>query len=594
MKSKTTGIWFVLAASLFAFIWLYQKYLQPAPAVIENLLPGLHAADLTRIQVNPAGQREICVVRAKGGWQMQKPLAYPALSAAVEALATTLEKLTPATRLTAAELGAKQNAETEFGFDNPQFTLLLENGGQRRQLLVGSRTAPGDQVFLRVVGTDGAFVTDAAWLALVPHHGTNWRDTALVEASGACDWIVVTNGPKVMEFRRDATNQLWRMTRPLQARADATRIAAALQQLRNGRVAQFVTDDPRADLSGYALQPAELAVWLGRGTNLFSGVSAGKTSPDKPAQIFARREGWNAVVATAKDTFAPWRAAVNDWRDPRLLTLTAPVAEIEVRGEQPYTLQQSSSNTWAVAGETFAADIESIQNFLKLLAGLRVSEYVKDVVTPADLQGFGLTTPARQITLRSQTGGTNGVLARLLFGNMDTNRVFVKRGDEDFVYALKIEDLARLPEHGWEFRDRRLWHFSETNITQVTLRQNGKTRVLVRTGTDKWSLGPNSQGIINPPAIEETFHRLGELTAAGWVGRHIAAPEKYGLNPDNLAVTIELASGEKLGLEFGAELGQGQTALAATTLDGERWVFVFPPPLYQFVTAYLTIPPNTP
>lgn len=593
MKSKTTGIWFVLAASLFAFIWLYDKYLQPAPVVVENLLPGLRATDLTRIQVNPAGQAEIVATRAKGGWLLQKPIVYPAQSAAVETLVGTLEKLVPATRLTAAELSGK-NAETEYGFDNPQFTLLLENGSQRRQLLVGRLTAPGDQVFLRVVGTDGAFVTDAAWLSLIPHNGTNWRDTALVDPAGACDWIIVTNGAKVVEFRREPTNQLWRMIRPLQARADATRIAAALQQLRNGSVAQYVTDDPRADLTSYGLQPAELSVWLGRGTNLFSGIAAGKNPPEKPAQVFARREGWNAVVTTARENFSPWRAAVNDWRDPRLLTITAPVAEIEVHGEQNYTLRQNGTNGWAVAGETYAADIESIQNFLKLLAGLRVSEYVKDVVTTQDLQGFGLTEPARQITLRSQAGSTNSVLARLLFGATETNRVLVKRGDEDFVYALKLEDLTRLPENGWEFRDRRVWHYSETNIAQVTLRQNGKTRVLVRTGAEKWSLGPNSQGIINPPAIEETFHRLGELAAAGWVGRAITAPEKYGLNPDNLSVTIEFTSGEKLGLEFGAELGQGQTALAAVNFGSERWVFVFPPTLYQFVTTYLTIPPNTP
>jgi hypothetical protein len=185
------------------------------------------------------------------------------------------------------------------------------------------------------------------------------------------------------------------------------------------------------------------------------------------------------------------------------------------------------------------------------------------------------------------------VLAQVLFGATETNRVFVKRGDEDFVYALKPEDVARLPEHGWEFRNRRVWNFSEANIAQVTLRQNGKTRQLVRTGENKWSLAAG-QGIINPPAVEETMHRLGELTAAGWVGHNVTAPEKYGLNPDNLSVTIELKTGEKWQLDFGLELPQGQTALAAVTYDHQRWVFVFPPVLYQFITQYLTIPPNTP
>ena len=218
---------------------------------------------------------------------------------------------------------------------------------------------------------------------------------------------------------------------------------------------------------------------------------------------------------------------------------------------------------------------------------------MKDVVTAPDLQSFGLAAPARQITLRSMAGDTNSVIAQLLFSTVQTNKVFVKRADEDFVYALAADDFNRLPASGWDFRERRLWHFSETNVTQITLRQNGQTRQLVRTGENKWSLAAG-QGMITPPAVEETVHRLGELAAAGWVGRNVTVPETFGLNTNNLSVTIELKSGEKFAVDFGAEIPQAQTALAAVTLDGERWAFVFPAPLYQLVTAYLTIPASTP
>jgi hypothetical protein len=49
MKSKTTGIWLLIAASLFAFIWFFQKYLQPAAPVVEHLVSGLRASDVTAI-----------------------------------------------------------------------------------------------------------------------------------------------------------------------------------------------------------------------------------------------------------------------------------------------------------------------------------------------------------------------------------------------------------------------------------------------------------------------------------------------------------------------------------------------------------------
>ena len=593
MKSKTTGIWLLIAALLFAFIWFFQKHLQPPAPVVARLLPDLRAADVTGIQLSPAGEREISVIRSNGDWQLQKPLVYPAQDAAVTALASALEKLAVAKRISAAEIQTHTNSDAEYGFDNPQFTLAVESGNQRQQLIIGNKTAPGDQVFVRRVGESGAYVVDAGWLQYLPHSATAWRDTTLVNAFGVCDWIVITNGTKTMEFRYDAASQAWRMIRPLQARADGAKLVAALQQLRAGKVSQFVSDDPRADLSSYGLQPAELDIWVGRGTNMFAGILVGKNLPETNSEVYAYRAGWNSVLAVDKGVFAPWRGTVNDYRDTYLLGPVKSVAEIDVKGEKPFTLRQTESNTWALVGEKFPADAESVKAYLKTLSSLTV-DFVKDVVTPADLQSFGLTPPSREIILRGKAGDTNSVLADLMFGATDTNRIFAKRGDEDFVYSLPLDQLARLPENGWEFRDRQIWDFSETNVVQVTLQQGGKTRQIIRNGENKWSLAPGSQGIINPPAIEETMHRLGSLAAAGWVGRNITDSKKYGLDQGNLSITVELKSGEKLSLDFGLELAQGKTALAAVTLDGERWAFVFPPVLYQFVATYLTIPQNTP
>lgn len=593
MKSKTTSIWFLIAAALLAFIWVQHKYLQPPPPTVARLLPGLQANAVTGLQISPAGKREISVVQTNGAWLLEKPLVYPAQTAAVEALIGALKKLTVATRLSPKEISGHKNAESEYGFDNPQFSVVIHAGGLSRQLIVGHRTAPGDQVFVRVVGSDGADVVDASWLNQLPASPTQWRNTSLVSDIGACDWIVVTNGTKAMEFRRDDTNHLWRMIRPLQARANNSRIAAAFQELRDGQVQQFVTDDPRADLGSYGLQPADLDVWLGRGTNFMAAVHAGKAVPTNAADVYVQREGWHSVMTADKSIFSSWHAPVNDFRDPFLLSITSPVKEIEVRGKDSFTLQKRGPKDWTVVGEKFPADEKNVQNFLHLLKSLRISEFVKDVVTAPDLKSFGLTKPSLQIMLLGKAGDTNDVLAHVMFGSAETNRVFVKLASEGFVYAISPDKMAQLPEHGWEFRDRRIWNFSETNIASVTLRQNDQTRVMTRKGENKWSLTAG-QGIINPPAIEETMHRMGDLTAVGWVGYNIKSPKNYGLNPGNLSVSIELKSGRKLDLDFGAELKQDNTALAAVTLNGKRWVFVFPPVLYQFVSTYLTIPPKRP
>ena len=383
----------------------------------------------------------------------------------------------------------------------------------------------------------------------------------------------------------------------MQARADTERITGALQRLQAAHATQFVTDDPKADLASFGLQPADLDLWLGHGTNFTAAIHTGKSPANETMQrqVYAKREGWNAIVTTFKDNFAPWHGTVNDFRDPHLLELTAPVAEIEVSaGTNGFTLQRQGTNNWEIAGEKFPVDAGSVQQFIMALAGLRIADFVKDVVTAPDLPAYGLTTPQRQITLLSTAGDTNTVIAQLLFGTNQNNEVFVRRADEDFIYAVTTESFNQLDEAGWEFRDRQIWNFSETNVAQITLRQNGKTRQIIRSGPDKWSLAPGSQGLVEGKNIEQAAHQLGGLAAYYWVGRNVTAPEKFGLSTNNLQITVELKSGEKLSVDFGTELPRVQTALAAVTLDGERWAFIFPPVLYQFVVTYLTIPANVP
>lgn len=600
MKTKNTWVWFAVAAMLAAFIFIFQHYFGAPAGVPGEILPGLQPQSVTSVQIIPSGALEIRADRANNSWLLSKPISYPAQSAAIETLLTALQKLAP-TKISAAELRENKNSEAEFGFDNPQISLVIQAGGQQWQLHVGNKTAPGDHVYLRVVGTDGAFVADAGWLNLIPRSANDWRSTALVDAGqNDFDSIVLTNGAIAIELRRDATNHLWRMVRPLPTRANNDLITDALQELQGARVTQFVTDDANADMASFGLQPASLDLWLGSGTNFSTAIHAGKSLTNDAMQVYAKREGWNAVVATAGEPLSPWRGSVNDFRDPHLLELTAsaPVAEIEVRGENNFTLQRQGTNNWTIAGEKFPVDAGGVQQFVKALAGLRVADFVKDVVTATNLASYGLVTPQQQIILRSTIGDSNAVIAQLFFAGQ-TNGIFVQRAGEDSIYSITPEDFnnilggSSLFGAGWQFRDRQIWNFTATDVAQITLHQDGKTRTMVHEGADKWAITAG-QGIIVGKYIEATTIALGSLAAAAWVGSNVTEPEKFGLNTNNLEITFELKNGEKHSVDFGTEFPKWQTALAAVTLDGERWVFLFPPGLYQFVLSYLTIPANVP
>ena len=598
MNSKHTLTWFIVALALFAFIVGYHLFQRSAVVEPSEILPGLRPLAVTAVEVSPRGAHEICAVNTNGNWVLTQPVAYPAQASAIESLLGSLQKLTPAVRLSSAEVSQSHDANSQFGFDSPSVSLVIQSGDERREIVVGNKTVPGDQVYLRVVGRDGVFVTDLDWLKFIPQSANDWRDTSFTGDNTGADSILITNGTKIIELHRDPVNHLWQMVRPLAARANGDYIGAALQKLQTARVSQFVTDNSNADLSAFGLQPANLDLWLNKGSNVLTAFHLGKPSTKDSTEVFARREGWNTIVTTPRQPLTAWFGAVNDFRDPYLFELTAPVAEIEMigPGTNHYILQRQGANGWTIPGETFPVDSDSVQTFIQTLAGLRVSEFVKDITTPADLPAYGLARPSRQIIFRTAAGDTNAVIAQLLFGASRTNAVYVQRSDENSIYAISPEDFNSLPPGpAWQFRERRIWNFSEGDVVKITVRQNGKTMEVLHNGPNSWAPAPGSQGIINGPGVEYLAQDLGELavgSAAAWWSHGVSDPACFGLKPNNLSVAVTLKSGQTLTVDFGLQLGQ--TALAATTLDGERWVFIFPPEIYQLVMSYLAISPNVP
>jgi hypothetical protein len=159
------------------------------------------------------------------------------------------------------------------------------------------------------------------------------------------------------------------------------------------------------------------------------------------------------------------------------------------------------------------------------------------------------------------------------------------------VYAVQKKDFERLPVAPVQLRERQIWNFSENDVNQLTIRQQGKVRQLVRKGPHSWSLGAGSQGMINDLAIEESVRPLCRLAAGAWVSRGEQARERYGLGENSLQLTLELKNGEKRTVTFGSS-APNEGAYAGVSVDSEFWVFEFPASLYRFVSLYLTIPAN--
>src|SRR6185503_3839665 len=99
MSSKHTWLWLTVAAVLFAFIFLFERYRPHPPTGPFYLLPDLDVQTVRSMDIWPVGPSEIRVERTNHVWHLVKPVAYAAQGTNIDRLLTTLKSLTVAHRI---------------------------------------------------------------------------------------------------------------------------------------------------------------------------------------------------------------------------------------------------------------------------------------------------------------------------------------------------------------------------------------------------------------------------------------------------------------------------------------------------------------
>jgi hypothetical protein len=309
--------------------------------------------------------------------------------------------------------------------------------------------------------------------------------------------------------------------------------------------------------------------------------------------IYARRRDQNAVVTISTNTLGLWNASYDIFRDRHLVTLLGAIESIHVAGEDEFTLQWETNSAWRIPSRDFPVDQTLATRLARNLSELQVADFERDsVVTKADLATYGLATPARKFILAWAASPTaTNQPTELDFGTNGNNQIFAQRLGEEAhaVYGIAPADFEALPSASWQLRDPHIWNFDLDDVSQLTIQQNGKTRQIVRNGTNGWSLAAGSNGAINDSAIEDTTRELGHLTAFSWVGHGAAKLADFGITPETYHLAIELKKGEKLEVQFGKATALG-SVYASVMLNGEPWIFQFPPDLYPSVQFCLMIP----
>jgi hypothetical protein len=603
MNWKPTWVLLAAGAALLAFILLVEHPLRVRREHLatRRILPGLNPAAVTNVLVQPWRQPAIQVCRDGSGsnsWRLCRPISYPARREFIAALLNGLARLEWLDCMAGGELTSRPNAQAEFGFTKPSFTLLLQDSASETRLEVGANWPFGDRVYLQVVGNPSIYLADSEILKWIPPDIDLWRDPALLDlAHLSYQSLHVRAAGQEFDLTRDPTNHLWFLTKPL-ARADTPKIDDLLSQLQSMRVSLFVTDDPQADLEPYALQDSaatpQLALSFLRGTNTVACLQVGGTLTNWTNLAYARRDHPSNIVALPREPLRPWLAPYTNFLDQHFVSLSPSLIDsISVRGDDSFTVLKQTNGQWRVEADktSFPADTQLMADWLAAFTNVPTA-IVKTVVT--DFSPYGLVHPALQYTLRFSGASGSQALAQVDFG-LDTNGlVFERRQGEDCVNSLAPGDYFRLPCVSWQLRDRAVWNFDPSNVVSVTVHQKGGLLKYLRDPDGNWTYAPGcaNQVNINSPSLSECIFRLGRLRAVYWDGLGESGLERFGFQQEDHAVELEIKRGgtmQTLRIQFGAR-SPYLHPYASVVKDGRRLIFEFPDDLYEnLVQPNLTV-----
>ncbi len=595
MNGRTTLVLVLLAVLLGGWLAMTERRdeVQVAGAAGSVRFRRLDPREVISVEILRSNVA-IRLERTNSVWFLTAPMRYPVQSTGVERLLERLGNLVPRSHLSSAEVSAQRGALAAFGLERPDVLTLRTREGMNI-LRLGGRTPLGSQFYFQQVGQDGVFTADAVLLEALPASVEDWRDRRLFDADSLPFDRVEILGETEFEAAI-TTNGTWSLTRPLVARANDDQIRRLLIDAADSRVNAFVSDTLTVSADEYGLTKPTAQMVLKQGTNELLRLQFGRASTNAPGEILVRRSDFGNIVRITNSILESLKRPLATYRDRRLMPSIAGLERVEIRaGSEPFTLEKQGTNWWVTSPRRFPADGPWVRETFQRFMRLRIEDFLDDLGT--DPARYGLDQPAREYSFYlGKSNGSPALLTRLSLGIPlgEGRRLSVRRSDEPGIYGIAAGDLQTLPVSASQFRD---WNLNPSNIVQIEIRQQGRTRILRRNSLGRWDGVVAVQGLMPDPAIDEGLYRIGQAPIGRFAAPNDAALKQFAFDQLDHAVTLTHKEGgyfRSLHLRFGGRNAVHQFVWAAFDSGEPAILTQFPLSLYQeYIGSWFSAPPVT-
>lgn len=573
MKTRTTLTLFILAASLFAFLYFY-----------ESKLPGTRDAEDQKSRVMQLDRDNVDAVtitnkddrielrKQDNEWFVEKPVKDRADAGVVAALFTSAETLKKE-----AVIGADGDKPDfkEYGLGNA--ALRLKFGGKKAppEIWFGKDAAVEGKVYARLEKGDEAFLVSADLKNQLTRKADDFRDHRLTDLTAAQIQKFTIKG-NTGEIELEKKGDHWQLNKPLSARADDSKVADTIAQALTTRIDSFVSETEAA-ASGLNESRGTLA-FHAEGEDKPTLLHVGRASATDAEKVFARLSNRDSVYLLPSKIEDVLNLKPNDLRDKHLVRVEPDMIDrihIEPAGG-PKTVLARKQEDWTIhsAGDR-PANSDEIRRLLEDLRGATVTAFASDVAS--DLAKFGLDQPSLQVTFSAfasentaeSSAGDNPIVS-IHFGKTEGDQVFARLDNEPFVVSVPAGIKERVFTNPAQWQNVVIFKLKPDGITELQVSKAGRPAVtLSRTGKT-WKTAADGAAV-HENHVQSLLNTLAALRAARWAS---SADVAAGGEKLDLAIAFT-ADGKSQKLQIGGATPDG---MWVATADGVEGTFVLPRP----------------
>lgn len=435
---KSTLVVLLLAAALGGYVY-YSEFRNHKEKPAEDAPKPLYAFvgdDITSIRVTRPGEKApLALERRTQGWMLTSPIETLADRAAADTVAGALARASSSRNLPADPARLK-----EYGLDPPAASVEFRlKNGQSQRLELGARDFSETNVYARQGGAKEVLLLSDTVLSEVTRPVNDLRDRSLLhlDSWSLVEWDIHT--PKAT-FHLEKKGDLWQLTAPRTAPADADEVTSLTSSLSSGRFSDVVDEQAGAPALAlrYGLTPPALSVRARNEQGVNASLLIGKKDGNK---YFARDAGRSMVFHVEESLVKKFQeASTESLRDKHIVRVKAEdFSQLAIHNEkQTIVAALSADGKWLVQEPPDRKGKEL--NAWRVFEPINNSRATEVLDQPGGSILAKLAKPAVEIRLTDKKGAVTTVVVSA----KDGNAVYARSSSSPAVFKFDVYLLTQL------------------------------------------------------------------------------------------------------------------------------------------------------